>query len=523
MNKRLTKTWNQYEAGKEYKRRIALYENVRRNERYYRGDQWNAGGDLPKPVFNIIRRVADYLICTVGSGKISIRYSDENLPFIRSAGDSAMIESGIDAMTKNAAYRWERCKMDHTVMEVLKDAVISGDGALYCYWDPNAESGQIYCGDIVTEAIDSSNIFPADVNRPDIQSQEYIILAGRATVSSLRREAEAHGVRHDDIMCITADKESSLSFGDQGAVELTGDEEEKATYLIKFWRENGYVCFEKSTRDCVIHRAKTTCRLYPIALFNWYSTKNSFHGTSPISSMIPNQNFINRGFAMVMKHMTDTAFSKVIYDKTRIPEWSNKVGEAIAAVGGGNIADTVSVVGVGQLQDGYMEILDRATEMTKELAGATDSALGNVIPTNTSAILALQESSRLPLEQVRTSLCRCIEELANIWADMMCAYYPRERLIPYRNGGKLSAITADFSKLSHSLIRAKVDIGALSTYSDSGTQAVLDKLLDGGHITAVQYLEQLPAGALLNREALIEKLKSSESTNEGEVNEGGRE
>jgi hypothetical protein len=170
-----------------------------------------------------------------------------------------------------------------------------------------------------------------------------------------------------------------------------------------------------------------------------------------------------------------------------------------------------------------MEILDRATEMTKELAGATDSALGNVIPTNTSAILALQESSRLPLEQVRTSLCRCIEELANIWADMMCAYYPRERLIPYRNGGKLSAITADFSKLSHSLIRAKVDIGALSTYSDSGTQAVLDKLLDGGHITAVQYLEQLPAGALLNREALIEKLKASESPNEGEVNDSGRE
>ena len=116
--------------------------------------------------------------------------------------------------------------------------------------------------------------------------------------------------------------------------------------------------------------------------------------------MIPNQDFINRAYAMVMKHMTDTAFSKVIYDKTKIPEWSNKVGEAIAAVGGGNMADAVSVVGVGQLQNGYMEVISKAVEMTKELCGATESALGNVVPTNTSAILALQESTKIPLELI---------------------------------------------------------------------------------------------------------------------------
>ena len=103
---------------------------------------------------------------------------------------------------------------------------------------------------------------------------------------------------------------------------------------------------------------------------------------------------------------------------------------------------------------------------------------------------------------------------------MMCAYYPKERLIPFSSEGKLTATTADFSTLSHSLIRAKVDIGALSTYSDSGTQAVLDKLLDGGHITAVQYLEQLPAGALLNREALLEKLKNEGSADK-EVTDNG--
>ena len=295
MNNKLNKTWTQYEAGKEYKRRIGLYETVHRNERYYRGEQWQAGsGDLPKPVFNIIRRVADYIICTVASGKISIRYSAENLPYIRSKEEANLIESGVAAMTGNAAYRWERCKMDHTVFGILKDAALSGDGVLYCYWDPNAESGQIYSGDIVTEAIDSINIFPADVNSNDIQSQEYIILSGRASVRALRAEAQEHGVPADIYERIVPDKEFSLSAGDLSAFELGGDDEEKATYLIKFWREDGFVCFEKSTRECVIHRVKTSCRLYPIAYFNWYETKNCFHGNSPISAMIPNQNLINR-------------------------------------------------------------------------------------------------------------------------------------------------------------------------------------------------------------------------------------
>lgn len=519
MNQKLSKVWSQYEAGKEYKRRIGLYETARRNERYYRGDQWQSTGEeLPRPVFNIIRRITDYLICTVASGRVNISYSDENLPFIRSAREAEIIKSGVDAMSKNAAYRWERSKMDHTVYKFLTDAALSGDGVMYCYWDSRAETGQLFSGDIVTALVDNTNIFPADVNSADIQSQEYIILSGRASVSSLKKEAEEHGASAEDIGKILPDKEYHVGGGDLSAIELDGDDEAKTTYLIKFWREDGFVCFEKSTRECVIHRAKTACRLYPIAYFNWYPTKNSFHGTSPISGIIPNQNFINRAYAMAMKHMTDTAFSKVIYDKTRIPEWSNRVGEAIAAVGGGNMSDAVSVVGTGEMQEGYTDLIERATTMTKELCGATESALGNVVPTNTSAILALQESSRLPLEQIRSAFSRAIEELANIWADMMCAYYPPERLLPYNSEGGILLAEADFGKLSQSLIKATVEVGAISHYSDSGTQAVLDRLLEGGHITTIQYLEHLPAGAFATRDSLIEELKKSDDSSKGENN-----
>jgi hypothetical protein len=50
-----------------------------------------------------------------------------------------------------------------------------------------------------------------------------------------------------------------------------------------------------------------------------------------------------------------------------------------------------------------------------------------------------------------------------------------------------------------------VEVGNLTQYSASGTQNVLERLLDGGHITLRQYLEQLPEGILPMRGRLIDQ------------------
>ena len=73
MDQTYKNTWQQYEAGREYKRRIGLYETVRRNERFYRGDQWNGNSsDLPHPVFNLTRRITDHLVGSVLPGDLSV-------------------------------------------------------------------------------------------------------------------------------------------------------------------------------------------------------------------------------------------------------------------------------------------------------------------------------------------------------------------------------------------------------------------------------------------------------------------
>ena len=128
MNDSLSKAWLQYEAGKDYKRRIGLYHTARQNERFYRGDQWHMveSGNLPRPVFNVVKRVVDYLVCSVVPGRVEISYSDENTPFLKEDTDSKRICA---VLTDNARYRWERSKMDSALYRVALDAAIRVEDA----------------------------------------------------------------------------------------------------------------------------------------------------------------------------------------------------------------------------------------------------------------------------------------------------------------------------------------------------------------------------------------------------------
>jgi len=278
----ITSTWKLYEKGKEHKRRLGLYERVRENERFYRGDQWHGvnAENLPKPVFNVIKRVIDHLVCSVASDRYEISYTDEHLPFQKEGKLAEQVRGALSVMTRNAAYRWKKCRMNDMVYSLLLDAAISGDGVAYCYWDADAKSG-IYRGDIGVQTVDSVNLFVSDVNRPDIQSQDYVILSGRCSVEALKREARGYGLSEREIAKIRPDDDFDCGAGDHAMGELAGDGEEKATYLVRFFREDGHVIYEKS----VSTHSRTD-------FSGMSSTKNRyasvcFAASSPIASSIP--------------------------------------------------------------------------------------------------------------------------------------------------------------------------------------------------------------------------------------------
>lgn len=514
------KAWERYEKGLEYKRRIGLYASVRENERFYRGDQWRGvnSKDLPKPTFNIIKRIIGYMISSVTRQPISVSYSDESLPVRADSENKRAVASGIELLNSHVAYRFDKCRMDALIKDALLDAAISGDGVFYVYWDPEARTGQFYEGDLKTVLVDNVDLYVSNVNSRDIQSQEYVMISGRAPVSELIKQGRANGVDEKLLSLIVPDSAEGTGAGDHSDIE--NEDAGLCTYLITFYRDkDGCVIWEKCTRACTVARAKTSMKLYPVAYFPWEKTKGSFIGNSPVTSLIENQKYVNKAYALVMKHMTDTAFSKVVYDKTLIPEWSNEVGEAIGVRAGGDVRNAASVIGVGGMQPGFLDVIAMTVQQTKEFMGATDAALGEVDPDNTSAIITLQEASAAPLENLRQNLYSAVEDLALIWAEMLIEYCSEGRLMSYedRNGETVSTPMPSGDVFKSSLISARIDVGAGTRYSEAVSVNTLDRLLTGGYISFSQYLERLPEGIIENKKEIIEYAKRKEQQGPQEI------
>lgn len=504
-NRNLTTAWKQYEEGRSYKNAIGLYNRVDENERFFRGDQWRGvdAGNLPTPVFNLIKRIGSYLVSAVLSYKLSVHYADMGLPFVEEGEDTHRRREMMDLLNRVSAYRWKKNGMDQVLRTALYDALLSGDGVFYCYFDPAMIGAGDYRGDIRTTTLDSVNLFAADMNSHDLQRQEWIMLSGRESVDALREEALKAGHSAEEAEKIRGDADCDGEAGDYADYELG----EKATYLIRFARNReGLVYWEKCTRNLVIRRVQTSMRRYPVATFHWDSVKNSFHGSSPLSELIQNQKYVNKAYAMLMKHMADTAFSKVIYDKRLIPQWTSEVGEAIGVLSGGDVRSVATTLGVGEMQDGYRQLIDSVIDNTKELTGATDIVLGEADPTNTSAIIALREAAEVPLDQVRANLQGCIEELAMIWLELYREFFPDTR--SYAVDG--SSVKLELSKLPLDAVSAYVDSGATKRFSQSMLITTLQTLLDAGHITFAEYLERLPDGILTDKEDILERLRKED-------------
>ena len=515
-NNAFTDEWQLYEKGKEYNYSINLYETVNTNERFFRGDQWdnlNSGG-LPTPVFNIFKRIIGFFTSSIMQTPIKMRYS-----FASPVGSYGLNDSEARAASKklNAIVdsRWEKNKMNELLADSLTDAAVSGTAVCYTYWDSEIKTGQAFSGDFRSVLIDNTNVFFGNPNSKNIQKQPYILIAQRETVSDLISQAKKNGVSKENIDRIVPDDDLNTQTGDMAKHELEGT---KCISLIKLWKdENGNVLYRKSVKNAIIKdTTETMLSLYPIAFYNWNTVKNSWQGTAVGTGLIENQIFINKGFAMVMKHMMDTAFSKVVYDSTMLDNWSDRVGEAIAV--NGPVESVAKVISPGEMQSGMLDVIQMAINNTKEFMGATDAALGDVAPNNTSAILALQNASAVPLENVKRNMYQFVENIGLIWLDFMFSYYDDKRLVATINDGKEQYVEFSLSNFKDSIFGCNIDVGASSYWSEISALNTLDSLLKLGKITTVQYLERLPDGLIPDKEKLIEEIRTAEET---AMKEGG--
>ena len=500
----------------DFNQQIGLYDTVYNNEKFFIGDQWHgidtAGN--PAPVFNFLKRVAMFQVAKVTSDNFAVQSSPMA---VLPGSDMRRLEIGCSVVNKRFDFLIERNKLVSKIREFVRNAAIDGDSCFYSYFDPDIETGQPSKGEIVTEITENTRVLFGNPTERDVQRQPYIIIPVRWEVEKAKRVAKANGLPTDDIK---PDSEDNASTYDK----LTDN---KVTVLLYFAYdyETKTVWHGKYTCSTILEELKDTeLRRYPIVWMNWDYIQECYHGHALITQLIPNQVFVNRGFAMTFRSLMTTAFPKTLYDSTRIKRWDSGVGRAIA-VNGGDLNTIARVIDPAPISPQVSQFLSLTMDETQSLMGASDAALGDGRADNTSAIIALQRASDAPLENVRQNVYQALEDLANIYLDMMRVYYGKRYVqmdtftpsqmqaaplgLPLPNEPVVKLF--DFNELENLHLVLKIDVGASSYWSEIAMTQTLDNLLMQGKLAFDDYLERVPNNRISRRQELLDKIRGQQA------------
>lgn len=494
--------WKEFEKGRNFKNQIKLYDTVRDNENFFIGKQWEGvdANGLPTPVFNFIKRVVLFTVASISSGNVKM----QAVPFF---GDSSHGTTRVSNII-NAEFDklFERNKIVSTFREVVRNAAVDGDGCTYTYWDPDIETGQPSKGAIVTELIENTRVYFGNANDRRVQRQPYIIIEKREMVDEIQDRAKENGV--SDWEAIKPDTETQ-------SMDNAFQTDDKVTVLLRMWKnkETKTIWAVETTKDFTIREPwDTGLTLYPITWLNWDYIQDCYHGQAMATGLIPNQEFVNKAYAMSMMSLMTTAYPKVVYDRNRVTRWSNAIGAAIP-INGGDVNNVAKIIDPAQISPQIAQFIKMAEEDTMASMGATTVALGEGKAYNTSAIVALQKAAATPHEITRQNLYQNIEDLGRIYIDFMAEYYG-ERLIDVPQEAEealefaeMPTPTFDYNTLKDMHFTIKLDVGASAYWSEIASVQTLDNLLRLGLIDVVDYLERVPEGYVIKKQELIDKLK----------------
>lgn len=521
----ITKDWQLYQAGIKYNQALYgsdkdYYDVIDTNIAFASGDQWRnvKGEGLPKPVFNIIKRVKQFKVASLKSSNIAI--SIQPMEYRADDTDEKMQERIHITDLANAEVKniFENINFDSLTRTLLNDGFDTGDFCLHFYFDTNKfpykQTKPEIKGMLEAEVIDCTNVLFGNPNTRIVEKQPYIIIVGRDFVRNLEEEHKKENKKKEKISEITEDNDTQYQAGDFGKIEIEADDYGKALYIIKYYRgKDGKIYANKSVQNTYIYQnKKTDYDYYPIAFGNWETVKGSYHGSAEATGIIPNQIAINKMFAMVIYHLMLTAFPTAVYNADKVDQWSNEIGSAIPLTNlqvNESIRNVAGYLEPAQMSGQIMNAIELAMQYTKETLGVGDASLGNVTMNNASAIIAIQKSNAVPLENVRANLYEFVEDCGRIILDMIATNYGI-RPVVVTDGENRTVEEFDFAKLKGMWLHIKADVGTASYFSEIASLQTLDNLLNAGRIEFIEYLKRIPDEIIPKKQELIQSLESQD-------------
>ena len=503
-----TPIWALYEKGRNYHRQTGVYVDTDRNYKFYNGDQWSGAklGDVEPVQKNFIKPIVKYKISVIHDNLYAINYSSlnfENRDFYRTS------QRYCEMLNRYAMRVWEKDKMDFKGRRVTKDSAINDEGIIYVNF--NKENMEP-----VNEIVKKNDIYYGNENDDDIQSQPYILIRKRMPVSNAIDLALAEGLSEEKTAFIIGDSDSFEESGEAAKLEL----DNMVTLVYKMYKKNGTVHFSIATRWITITEdVDTGLSLYPIAHFNWEEKEGSARGEGEVRFLIPNQIEVNRTEVRRVISVKQQAYPQKVADVSKIsnPQALNTVG-GIIRTNGQPVEDVYKIVGTippAQMSPDVKQLQEDLINVTRDLAGAGDTATGQVNPESASgrAILAVQQASQAPMTEQKESYKNFIEDIARIWLEYLIVYavdgVNLEEKVKDEITGEdvIQLVNVPQATLKQLQATVKIDVTPKGVYDKFAQEQTIENLLLQGFFTPQRVNELETYANVLDDDSVAPKQK----------------
>lgn len=511
-----TETWELYEEGRNYHRRVGIYDDTDKNYRMYNGNQWDGAklGEVEPVQKNFIRPIVRYKVSVVHDNLFAIIFSSQNY---ESQAFRSQAERYCSILNGYAAKVWEKQKMDTKGRKLTKDAAINDEGIMYVDFDKEKMMP-------VCEIVKKNDIYYGDENDDDIQNQPYILIRKRLPVKNAIEFAIERGMSEDKAELIIGDNDNFEESGDAAKEE----KDDKVTIVYKLYKQKGTVHFSIATRYVdICQDIDLGISLYPVAHFNWEEKEGSARGEGEVRYLIPTQIEVNRIEMRRILTVKQQAYPMKVIDESRVvnPSMLNQAGAIIKVSGNTPVEDVNKIVGVihpAQMSQDVKQLEDDLINMTRELANASDVATGSINPEQASgkAILAVQQAQQAPMTEQKESYKAFLEDVASIWLEYLIVHsvdgIPMEEKITDAMGNEtVQMVVVPQAMLKKLQASVKIDVTPKGVYDRFAQEQTLENLLIQGllHPNRLSefeaYVNALDDDAVAPKAKLVEIVKNA--------------
>ena len=254
--------------------------------------------------------------------------------------------------------------------------------------------------------------------------------------------------------------------------------------------------------------------------------EGSARGEGEVRYLIPNQIEVNRTEVRRVLTVKYQAYPQKVVDISKIanPAQLNTVG-GILKTNGQPVDDVHKVVGTippAQMSPDVVKLQEDLIQMTRELAGAGDTATGLVDAENASgrAILAVQQASQAPMTSQKEGTKSTIEDLARIWLEYLIAYsqdglnMEEEVTDPMTGEQMIQMVNVPQAVLEQLQATVRIDITPKGIYDKFAQEQTIENLFTQGLFQAQRVGELEIYCNLLDDDSVAPKAKIQKAVEE---------